>query len=299
MDIKKTNKNLIVKDLKALGVSEGDHLGIGLSFKSIGPVEGGPETLIDAFIESVGPNGTIMMPSYTRFFPLSKIQSGKVNYIFDYKTTEGITGIIPELLRKRKESIRSRHPTNSVTAIGKAAEYLTKEHNENAMAYMPYSKLTDINGKILCIGIGDRLVGIRHEAQFLAGLLDIIPYKIGVQYKDANDNIRLFIRKDKGGCTTRLPEFTSILKKAGMVKEGKIGAAHSLLIPAHNILDVMIDMLKKNPTLNLCRDALCLWCREIERRLNLYSKIEDPAYFQKYRFVRNTLALINWFQIRK
>ena len=109
MGEKGTNKNLIVKDLRALGVSQGDHLGIGLSFKSIGPLQGGPETLIDALIEAVGPMGTIMMPSYTRFFYLSKIKSGKINYIFDHKTTEGITGIVPELLRRRKESLRSKH----------------------------------------------------------------------------------------------------------------------------------------------------------------------------------------------
>ena len=186
-----------------------------------------------------------------------------------------------------------------MTAIGKAAEYLTKEHDENSAAYLPYSKLADINGKILCIGVGDQLIGIRHEAQYLAGLLNIVPCRMGVQYKDDDGNIKLFIRKDKGGCTKRLPELTSVLRKAGMIKEGKIGKAHSLLTSAHEVLDVMTDMLKKKPTLNLCRNALCFWCREIERRLNLYNKIEEPEYFQKYRFIRSSLALINWFQIRK
>ena len=130
MNKKEINKNSIIEDLLKLDVREGDHLGIGMSFKSMGYVEGGAESLLNALIEAVGCGGTIMMPSYTSFFPLSKIDSGKIDYIFDYRTTRGTTGFIPELLRKRKESLRSKHPTNSVTAIGQAAEYLTKEHDE-------------------------------------------------------------------------------------------------------------------------------------------------------------------------
>ena len=44
----KISKQRIVKDLNAIGVNSGDHLSLGISFKSIGFVTGGPETLVDA-----------------------------------------------------------------------------------------------------------------------------------------------------------------------------------------------------------------------------------------------------------
>jgi aminoglycoside 3-N-acetyltransferase len=68
-------KEQLIEDLRKLGVVEGDHLGIGLSFKSIGTAVGGPNTLVDALLEAVGPEGTIMMPANTRSYPLYLIES--------------------------------------------------------------------------------------------------------------------------------------------------------------------------------------------------------------------------------
>ena len=46
----------LVHDLRALGIEieEGDHVAVGLSFKSIGHLTGGPEALIDSLAHAVG-----------------------------------------------------------------------------------------------------------------------------------------------------------------------------------------------------------------------------------------------------
>ncbi len=283
----------IVSDLKSLGINEGDHVGASLSFKSIGRVRGGPEVFIDALIEAVGSGGTIMMPAYTSFYPLSDVRSGKIDYVFDHRTTKANTGLIPEMLRNREASIRSKHPTNSIVAVGQAAEYLTEGHDEEAPAYLPYSRLAGIDGKILCMGVGDNLIAVRHEAQYLAGLLDVVPFKLGVNYRDGDGRIKTFIRRDRGGCIKRLPEFVPKLIETGIIKEGKVGNARSLLMPAREGLEAMTAMLKEDPTLNLCDEISCLWCRELERRLDLYDRIQDPAFFQRYPPIRIALALVN------
>lgn len=297
--VKEISKNHIIRDLNQIGVNKGDHVGLGLSFKSIGHVMGGPEAFIDALLEVVGSEGTIMIPTYTRFYHLSSINSINKNYVFDYRSTPAYTGLVPETLRIREDSIRSKHPTNSISAIGKYAEYLTENHNDKSRAYMPYSKLAEINGKILCIGIGDNLIGIRHEAQDLAGLLKIVPFRYGAKYKDENDGTKIFVRKDIGGCIKKLPELVPILRKKGLVNDGKIGMANSLLIPAKESLEIMTDLLKNNPSLNLCEDIKCLWCRELERRMNLFKEIDNPKFFQKNFIIINTIAIINWFRLRK
>jgi aminoglycoside N3'-acetyltransferase len=297
MDEEGITRERIVRDLRSLGISEGDHVGASLSFRSIGHVSSGPEGFLDALIEAVGRDGTIMMPSYTWLSRLSRVRSDKTDHVFDYRTTKGITGLIPETLRKRKGSLRSRHPTNSVTAIGKEAKHLTEGHDEHAAAYMPYSRLAGIGGKILCMGVGDNLIAVRHEAQYLAGLLSVVPYKLGVKYRDDDGNTKIFIRRDKGGCITRLPELVPALREMGMIKKGRIGMAQSLLMPAKDGLEAMSRMLRKNPALNLCHDISCLWCRELERRLDLYATIEHPEYFQRNRLIRGTLALINRFRL--
>jgi len=295
----KFTKNDIINDLENIGVSKGDHLAVALSFKSIGYLEGGPDAFIDALIETTDPNGTIMVPTFTRHFCIHKNKSINVDFVFDYRSTPTYTGLVPEILRRRKGVVRSRHPINSVTAIGKLADYLTDGHVANAgiSPFIPYSKLAEIGGKVLCIGIGERIVAIRHEAQYLAGLLDIIPPRFGVKYIDDRGRIAIHIERATGGCTKRLPELLMVLRKMGVVRSGKIGMANSILLPAKIFLNVTAKLLRKDPTLNLCNSITCLWCRELERRMNLYNSIRNPKFYQKNRLVIEVIAAVNRFRL--
>lgn len=292
------SKTKIIMDLRSIGVETGDHLAVGLSFKSIGYVNGGPEAFIDALIEAVGSKGTLMMNAFTEFFYLTELRSGWVDYIYDFRSTKVNTGIVPETLRQRAEALRSRHPTNSIVAIGKFADYLTQGHDEYSNAYLPYSKLAEIEGKYLAIGIGERLVGFRHQAQYAAGLLTKVPWKRAVKYRDANGEIGTFIYSDRGGCIRNLPKLVLYLRSEGLVREGKIGMANALLVPAKESLEIMTMKLKTNPEINICDYIFCYWCRELERRMNLYDRISSPRYFQKIIPLRYVLAFINWVRER-
>ena len=297
-DNNEITKQQIMSNLEAIGVQKGDNLAVGLSFKSIGYVKGGPETFIDALVEAVGSTGTIMMNTYTEFFYITEIRLGWTNYVFEPDLTKVTTGIVPEMFRRYKNSIRSRHPTTSVAAIGKFAKYITDGHDEHASAYLPYYRLTEINGKYLAIGIGDKLAGFRHQAQHAAGLLEIVPWRRAVNYKDEDGSLKTFILRDRGGCVRRLPEFVSYLREKKLVADGRIGKANAILVPARESSEIMIKLLKSNPEINLCDRTLCFWCRELERRMNLYNKIENPRYFQKIFFAVYLMFLINWLRER-
>ena len=51
----------LTSDLEELGVKPGDALFIHSSFKSLGPVEGGAETVVMALERAVGPDGLVLM----------------------------------------------------------------------------------------------------------------------------------------------------------------------------------------------------------------------------------------------
>ena len=291
-------KKIIIRDLEKIGVQKGDHLGLGISYKSIGYVKGGPEAFIDALISAVGSEGTIMMNAYTKSFYISEVRFGWTDYVFDPGLTKATTGLVPETFRKHKNSIRSRHPTNSIVAFGRFAKYLTGDHDENAPAYFPYSRLSEINGKFLAVGIGDSLVGLRHQAQYAAGLLEVVPWKSAVNFRDNKGKLKTFVRRDIGGCVKRLPELVAYLRKEGLVTNATIGNAKAIMVLARESLEIMTNLLKNNPEINLCDKALCFWCREIERRMNLYKRIENPSYFQKNIFLVYLLAVINWLRGR-
>jgi aminoglycoside N3'-acetyltransferase len=287
-------KQQLIKDFARMGICKKDHLAVTLSLKKVGYVEGGPEAFIDALLEVVGPEGTIMMNTFTDSFPIYAIDD---SFVYDSKLTSSRTGIVPETLRKRKEAIRSNSPSSSMTAIGKKATYLTQNHL-NDCQYVPYSRLARINGKYLAIGLGNRLVAIRHQAQHQAGLLQLVKRPVAVKYRDQKGKIKLFAC-NKAPCTKTLGELTSTMKNMGILYTGKIGNAQSSVAPAKEILDFLSDILRKNPALNLCDSRFCLWCREVERRLGLYKKVKTPRYFQKYKIIQRLVALRNRLALKK
>ena len=58
-------KSDVVQDLKALGVKEGMRLIVHASLRSMGTIENGASTLIEAFREVLGAEGTLMVPTFT------------------------------------------------------------------------------------------------------------------------------------------------------------------------------------------------------------------------------------------
>jgi aminoglycoside 3-N-acetyltransferase len=290
------SKSRLLEDFKKMGVKKGDHISVALSLKSIGHVIGGSETFIEAIIEAVGKDGTVMMNTNTRSYRLSKIHKSK---IFDSKQTPTINGLVPETFRKRQGAIRSQHPVTSVTAYGKFAKYLTENHNENSRRFIPYSRLAQIGGKSLFIGTGNRLVSIRHEAQDLAGLLNAVKMRPRtVKYKDRTGKICIYSYYGST-CTRQLPKMVPILVDMQIVEIGRIGLARSIIASTKDLLYEMTEMLKEDPTLNLCDKIYCLWCRELERQKDLYNRIDNPKYFQKNIVLRKMITLINKYRARK
>lgn len=281
-------------DLEKIGITKGDHVSVALSFKSIGFVKDGPNMLIDALLDVVGPMGTIMMNTHTEYFPISEINP---NYIFDPESTPPLTGLVPATLIKRKAAIRSKHPTCSVAAVGRLAENLTVNHDECSSPYLPLERLAKIGGKLLCIGIDGRLVALRHEAQRRAGLF-AVPILSGVRYKRSGGDIGLFVWVAPP-CASRLPELVPRLERMGIIKRSTIGQAPSLVGPINKLLDSMSAMLKEDPTLNLCYDFSCLSCRELERRMNLYERIRNPKFFQRSLLIRQLLHQRNRIALRR
>ena len=290
------SKQRLIDDLTKMGLKRGDHLGLGLSLKSIGHVKGGPKTIIEALLEVIGSSGTLMMNAYTEFFYLTEVRLAWTDYVYDYQSTMVNTGIVPETFRHWEKSIRSQHPTHSNVAYGKYAKALLEGHDENSSAYLPYSRLADINGLYLAIGIEDRLVGFRHRAQYEAGLLNVVPWKRAVNFKDHNGRIKTFILRDRGGCVNKLSDLVAILRNERLVKNGHIGKASAVLVPAKDALERMTVLLKQKPALYLCDKPFCLWCREIERRMNLHKAIAHPRLFQKNKYLIRLIAMVNWLR---
>ena len=250
-----------------MGVNAGDTLTLAISLRRIGWIESGAGGLIDVLLDVVGSNGTLMVPTFTPIHPLDSLDACNPAHIFDPQTTPPYTGAIAQRMLWRPEAIRSKHPSNSIAAIGRHAERLTQDHTAAAGAYQPFSVLAELGGRFLGIGVGDRLVGLRHEAQAKAGLLTLLPSSLGILYRDERKGLQTFVRRDVGGCVTRLPELLAPMREQGIVRDGSTGHASAVLVEAGPALQYSTDALLADPALNLCGDPNCKWCIALTRKI--------------------------------
>lgn len=159
----------IVRALKNVGVCPGQTIMVHTSLSSLGFVCGGAQTVIEALIECVGADGTLMMPaqSWKNLDPETGVhweepeewwQIIRENWpAYDKEVTPTNTmGAVAEMFRKWPGAMRSGHPARSVSALGKHAKYLTEDHDLSNIfgEGSPVGKLYELDGYVLLIGVG-------------------------------------------------------------------------------------------------------------------------------------------------
>lgn len=110
--------------------------------------------LLHILKEVVGEEGTLL-------FPCTQINGSVVDYIkseklFNVRKSPTSMGLISEIARKQPGAKRSLHPTNSVVALGKFADELTKDHHLSIYPcgeHSPYFKITKYKGTIIGLGV--------------------------------------------------------------------------------------------------------------------------------------------------
>ena len=142
------SKNDIINSIINIGIKSTDTLLVHSSMKSIGKVENGADSVLDAFMEYMK-EGLLIFPTYTW-----KQMNDEYN-IFNPETEPSCVGILSNIFRKRPGVIRSLHPTHSVAAYGEdAADYTSGEEKWDTPCPRGgcWGKLYDRKAKILFLG---------------------------------------------------------------------------------------------------------------------------------------------------
>ena len=124
----KENRKIVLKKdilatLKEIGISKGQSIMVHTSLSSLGFVCGGPQIVIEALLESVGEEGTIMMPtqSWKNLDPSTGVHWEEPEEWHDIIrenwpaydkdiTPTNTMGAVAEMFRKWKGTLRSEHP---------------------------------------------------------------------------------------------------------------------------------------------------------------------------------------------
>ncbi|MCD6289200.1 MAG: AAC(3) family N-acetyltransferase [Anaerolineae bacterium] len=256
----------IAKDLRALGLKPGDDVLVHSSLSSLGWVEGGAETVIDALLAAVSPGGTVLMPALTGSPDDGPENPPRVD-VRSTPCAEWI-GRIPETFRRRPEVIRSLHPTHSVTAIGARARWYTTGHelcDTPCGPGSPYVRLMDHGGYILLLGCTQESNTSLHAIEELAG----VPYRLqrreteAIVVDESGREIVVRGRLSWWGWKRRFSRVDEPLRQAGAMREGKVGKAHARLISASGLRDVVLPLLSADPFYLLTEEAREAFLRQV------------------------------------
>jgi len=231
-----------------LGVQAGDVLLVHSSYKSLGEVDGGPQTVIDALLAALGPEGTLIMPTFN--FDFNK---GKP---WDMRSTPSQMGILTEFVRKDPRAKRVFHPIYSFAIIGKYAESLgSLRYKSSYERGSVFGKLRDLDGKIMVIGLSyTRSMTFFHHIEQMEG----VDYRFLKQFTgevtdwDGTtkvDTFEMLVRDIDRGVITEVNPMGELMEKAGVIKSKMIGAADVKLMKANAVYAFTAREMRRDPHL--------------------------------------------------
>jgi len=249
----RVSKEDIKTGLKELGLKKGDIIGVHSSLNSFGYVEGGANAVIDALLEVVEKEGTIVMPTHSTNRIMMKLTPEEtvagVSWIckilpYDPKEAPCTTGVIPETFRKRNGVTRSLHPLFSVAAVGPKAKEIVEAGNVKNMG--SWKRLLELDGYILLIGVGLEVCTAMHLAEELVHfprhiLEKITPPKWLFEKYPANE-----WDFDFGP----YPDFSKMEEpclKHKKMKTVKVGKATLKLVKLKDLINLYTEHLRRNP----------------------------------------------------
>jgi len=163
------SRSEIDSGLRELGVQAGDVMLVHSAMRTMGQVEGGAQTVVDAMLGVLGPTGTLVVSTFTFAHEASD------NPVIDPATDRSEMGIITEAARLHSEARRSTAFRHSFAAIGKRAQLLAE--NDPAMSPFDlrssFGVMTVLNTKVILLGVTYSSSTSHHHAEFVCD----VPYR--------------------------------------------------------------------------------------------------------------------------
>ena len=240
----------IVDGLRQLGVREGSVVMAHSALSAFGRVEGGAETIIEALIEAVGPNGTLLMPAMASEQP------------FRIESSPSTVGKITEVFRSYPGATRSLHPTHSVAGIGPLVDELIAGHIDQPTALgpeSPWGRMAERDDAfILLLGCDQDRNTLLHSAE--EAVDGAYLNTLSRTYIDADGNERTKVLESFPGPHRDFIGLDPLFESAGVMAVGKIGGAVCRLMSAGQTLMLAIEALRRDPAAVLCDNPHCRDC---------------------------------------
>lgn len=173
----------LAADLMRLGLTRGATVLVHASLRLVRPLGRQPAVVVDALLDVIGRQGTLVVPAYTTWNSTSStafrsaIAGMTPSEIDAYKqslpsfdplaTPVWRMGVLAEYVRTMKGAFRSAHPQSSFAAIGAKAEKLMACHTRNCHLgeHSPLGAMYTEDASVLMLGTEYSTSSVFHLAE--------------------------------------------------------------------------------------------------------------------------------------
>jgi aminoglycoside 3-N-acetyltransferase len=257
----------VTTDLEALGLQRGDTVMVHAGMRSVGRLLGGPDALLEALLDVVGPTGTLVAYTDWEASHLALAdEHGRVpepwrEHVapFHPATSRAAReyGVLPEFLRTRPSAVRSANPGASVAALGAHAHDVVADHplDYGYGEGSPFSTLVALQGRVLMVGAPRDAMTLLHHAEHLARVPGKRVVRVEVPLADDRRGVRWQWIEEydtEHPVLDGLPEdcFSTIVDQFVAedpgARTGLIGEAESLCVPAAAVVQHAVAWLESH-----------------------------------------------------
>lgn len=258
-------KDILIKELKKLGVSSNQIIEVHSSLSAFDYVIGGARTVVDALMELCGDTGTLLMPTQTcdnsepsdwenpAIAPeLYRTIRESIPPYDASKSDIPWMGSVADNFRHRDGVIISSHPEVSYAAWGRYAKLLCNRQSLHfpLAEESPAARLYELKGNVLLLGVDFDKATCMHLAEYRCEARPIQIHGACVQteegpvwkkYLDLDIDSDVFIK------------VRQIMQRKNMVKQTMIGGCKVMYFSASAAIDEATSFLEKTQVYELYR----------------------------------------------
>ena len=254
----------IAAGVEHLGLG-GRPIGIHVSLRSFGGIDGGPATLVDGLLAAgctvliptmAGQHFAIPAPAddrperngrdYTQQWPGS-------SEVYDESRTEtdAWLGATPAYVAARPDRQRAPSPPGAFSAVGPlAAELIAADEPRDQFG--PLRALVDRDGWIVLMGVSLTSMTLVHLAEVEAGRTPFVYWALDLDGRP--------VRTLGGGCSNGFDALAPVL--APVERATDVGASRWRAFPAREVVRLVADAVRADPEITSCGNPACLECRD-------------------------------------
>lgn len=243
----------LLRAIEGVGIRSGDTVSLQVSLGRLGLPLGVERTYaalsdfaIDAFLEVLGPEGTLVVPTYTY-----SIGRGTV---FEVETTPSSIGEFPEVFRRRRGVVRSRDPMMSSAALGPNAHAILRQISNQCYGVgSVFDNLTKKNAVICTLGLGMWWATFCHYIEKIADA----PFRFDKLFRglvrecgqETEEEWIYFAAPRVSNCASNSIALEKKANCRSLIRIASVGRSEIHAVFASDYLEFGVKELRKNPWL--------------------------------------------------